>query len=95
MFLFLDLTNPYSSDSFTQAFGCGFDVFFSSRPAMSLKFFSVLIIFLVFDVEVVLVLPVCFPPVCATNTITAVIIQVVCVVLLVGLLLEVLNSSLT
>ena len=37
-------------------FECGFESFFKARGLVSLKFFSVVIVFLVFDVEVALVL---------------------------------------
>ena len=41
-----------------EAFECGFEAISRARSPFSLKFFMVVIIFLVFDVEVVLVLPI-------------------------------------
>nr|YP_006234056.1 NADH dehydrogenase subunit 3 [Archaeocroton sphenodonti]AET63096.1 NADH dehydrogenase subunit 3 [Archaeocroton sphenodonti] len=38
-------------------FECGFDPFSFSRASFSLKFFFIGIIFLIFDVEIVLILP--------------------------------------
>jgi NADH-ubiquinone oxidoreductase chain 3 len=40
------------------AFECGFDPFRSSRLPFSLRFYLIALIFLIFDVELVLIIPV-------------------------------------
>nr|YP_010983068.1 NADH dehydrogenase subunit 3 [Rhipicephalus pumilio]WOH23052.1 NADH dehydrogenase subunit 3 [Rhipicephalus pumilio] len=47
-------------------FECGFDPFSLSRVPFSLKFFFIGIVFLIFDVEIVVILP--FPLVLTTNS---------------------------
>uniref|UniRef100_UPI0030FEF8BB NADH dehydrogenase subunit 3 n=1 Tax=Amblyomma nitidum TaxID=1325864 RepID=UPI0030FEF8BB len=55
-FFFLSLKNILMKEKLSP-FECGFDPFSLSRVSFSLKFFFIAIIFLIFDVEIIIVLP--------------------------------------
>ena len=48
------IVSPQGPAFFT-SFECGFERFSRSRPPISLKFYTILLVFLVFDVEIVIV----------------------------------------
>nr|YP_009652701.1 NADH dehydrogenase subunit 3 [Dermacentor everestianus]QCF46398.1 NADH dehydrogenase subunit 3 [Dermacentor everestianus] len=56
MFLMMNYKNLESKEKYSP-FECGFDPFSLSRVPFSLKFFLIGIIFLVFDVEIVIIIP--------------------------------------
>nr|QHQ98463.1 NADH dehydrogenase subunit 3 [Quadristernoseta cf. intermedia XFX-2019] len=55
-FMILSGALPYDKEN-SSPFECGFDQFMTSRSPFSLRFFKISMIFLIFDVEVTLVLP--------------------------------------
>uniref|UniRef100_UPI0030FF3BB3 NADH dehydrogenase subunit 3 n=1 Tax=Amblyomma albolimbatum TaxID=1987572 RepID=UPI0030FF3BB3 len=55
-FKILNYNNNYSKEKLSP-FECGFDPFSLSRIPFSLKFFFIGIVFLVFDIEIVIILP--------------------------------------
>nr|UNO54267.1 NADH dehydrogenase subunit 3 [Dermacentor silvarum] len=56
MFMMMNFKNLESKEK-NSPFECGFDPFSLSRVPFSLKFFLIGIIFLVFDVEIVIIIP--------------------------------------
>lgn len=60
--LFLGLWRVRERIRRQESFECGFEPFISSRASLSLKFYLVLLVFLVFDVEVVLIAPLLLSP---------------------------------
>nr|QLD97121.1 NADH dehydrogenase subunit 3 [Dermacentor rhinocerinus]QLD97134.1 NADH dehydrogenase subunit 3 [Dermacentor rhinocerinus] len=56
LFVTINFSNVGSKEK-SSPFECGFDPFSMSRVPFSLKFFLIGIIFLVFDVEIVMILP--------------------------------------
>nr|YP_003288843.1 NADH dehydrogenase subunit 3 [Stylochyrus rarior]ACY35980.1 NADH dehydrogenase subunit 3 [Stylochyrus rarior] len=77
----------------TSSFECGFDPFFMTRTPFSLRFFKISIIFIIFDIEIILMLPLpLMPPLLNTsNTIT---VMVLLFIIMMGLLYEWLQGSL-
>nr|YP_010713287.1 NADH dehydrogenase subunit 3 [Scorpiops jendeki]WDA95737.1 NADH dehydrogenase subunit 3 [Scorpiops jendeki] len=67
------------------SFECGFDPFNSSRLSFSLQFFLIGIIFLIFDVEIALMLPV---PFCNVELFYVFILGIFVIILLFGLYFE-------
>nr|YP_007475034.1 NADH dehydrogenase subunit 3 [Haemaphysalis formosensis]AFU55283.1 NADH dehydrogenase subunit 3 [Haemaphysalis formosensis]UXX50204.1 NADH dehydrogenase subunit 3 [Haemaphysalis formosensis] len=55
-FMFLHFKNLKNKEKLSP-FECGFDPFSFSRVPFSLKFFFIGIVFLIFDVEIVIILP--------------------------------------
>nr|YP_010983055.1 NADH dehydrogenase subunit 3 [Haemaphysalis warburtoni]WOH23044.1 NADH dehydrogenase subunit 3 [Haemaphysalis warburtoni] len=56
LFYFINFKNLKSKEKLSP-FECGFDPFSFSRVPFSLKFFFIGIIFLIFDVEIIIILP--------------------------------------
>nr|YP_010534057.1 NADH dehydrogenase subunit 3 [Amblyomma gervaisi]UXX50152.1 NADH dehydrogenase subunit 3 [Amblyomma gervaisi] len=56
IFNFIKLSNTMTKEKFSP-FECGFDPFSLTRVSFSLKFFFIAIVFLIFDVEIVIILP--------------------------------------
>nr|NP_008503.1 NADH dehydrogenase subunit 3 [Ixodes hexagonus]AAD05510.1 NADH dehydrogenase 3 [Ixodes hexagonus] len=54
--LIMSLKSPLDKEKLSP-FECGFDPFSLSRIPFSLKFFLISIIFLIFDIEIVIILP--------------------------------------
>nr|UNS18833.1 NADH dehydrogenase subunit 3 [Ixodes ovatus] len=68
-------------------FECGFDPFSLSRVPFSLKFFLISVIFLIFDIEIVIILPL---PLLSQNKNMSFIISFICINILIlwGLMFE-------
>nr|BAW99961.1 NADH dehydrogenase subunit 3 [Mnais costalis] len=75
-------------------FECGFDPFYSARIPFSLKFFLIAVIFLIFDVEIAMILPVMMVMSTSDPTDWMMTFTVVIVILLVGLYYEWCQGSL-
>lgn len=56
MFFYIHFVNLNNKEKMSP-FECGFDPFSFSRVPFSLKFFYIGIVFLIFDVEIVIILP--------------------------------------
>ena len=70
------------------SFECGFDPLLNSRVPFSLKFFLVSIIFLIFDVELVLLLPLGYIYTVYNRLVIRVIGVLIILVLIIGLVYE-------
>ena len=79
-------TDPPSS--FSDRFECGFESFTKSRLMFSFKFYLVLLIFLVFDVEVVVTLPLGLVRGIIGSSSSQILVVLLLFTLLAGLLLE-------
>jgi len=77
-----------SQSDYFRPFECGFERFSSARVPFSLKFYLVVVIFLVFDLEVVILIPIPETIISLHNYNVANVVTVIIVLLILGLLLE-------
>uniref|UniRef100_A0AAU6PCM6 NADH-ubiquinone oxidoreductase chain 3 n=1 Tax=Euseius sacchari TaxID=3061191 RepID=A0AAU6PCM6_9ACAR len=68
------------------SFECGFNPFFSPQTPFSIQFFKILLIFLLFDMEIIIILP--LPFFTATTTYLNIMITLIIILLLLSLLFE-------
>nr|WQF69093.1 NADH dehydrogenase subunit 3 [Amblyomma auricularium] len=86
IFMFMKFMNLLSKEKLSP-FECGFDPFSLSRVPFSLKFFFIGIVFLVFDVEIIVILP--FPILFFNKSISLFIsFMMINILILIGLLYE-------
>nr|YP_044784.1 NADH dehydrogenase subunit 3 [Amblyomma triguttatum]BAD24957.1 NADH dehydrogenease subunit 3 [Amblyomma triguttatum] len=86
IFKFLEFHNYLSKEKLSP-FECGFDPFTLSRVPFSLKFFFIGIVFLVFDIEIVIVTP--FPLLLKSkNLIFVLFFILINFIIILGLLME-------
>nr|CCI69465.1 NADH dehydrogenase subunit 3 [Metacrangonyx panousei] len=69
-------------------FECGFDPFKKARTAFSIRFFLISIIFLIFDIEIVILLPVGLLMNYYLNSYFSLITTIIIIILVVGLVHE-------
>nr|YP_010350390.1 NADH dehydrogenase subunit 3 [Ixodes hirsti]UOK09871.1 NADH dehydrogenase subunit 3 [Ixodes hirsti] len=87
MIISMTLTkNKFLNKEKLSPFECGFDPFSVSRMSFSLKFFMIAVIFLIFDIEIILILP--FPFILSKKMIYPISITIVMMIILMGLLYE-------
>nr|ASM82741.1 NADH dehydrogenase subunit 3 [Hapalopeza occipitalis] len=92
-FIVMLLTNMLSKKNIedrekSSPFECGFDPMSSSRMPFSLRFFLIAVIFLIFDVEIALILPMTIIPL-TSNLITWMITSMIFIfILIIGLFHE-------
>nr|WQF69084.1 NADH dehydrogenase subunit 3 [Amblyomma calcaratum] len=86
MFLCMFFKNSMSKEKLSP-FECGFDPFSLSRVPFSLKFFFIGIVFLIFDVEIIIIIP--FPILIFSKNFSIIISFILInLVIMFGLLLE-------
>nr|NP_542487.1 NADH dehydrogenase subunit 3 [Thyropygus sp. DVL-2001]AAL18221.1 NADH dehydrogenase subunit 3 [Thyropygus sp. DVL-2001] len=87
-------TPPQPDRENLSPFECGFDPKNTSRTPFSLQFFLIAVIFLIFDVEIALLLPIPIIMSNFTSTNTLMLIVIFIVILLLGLYYEWSNGAL-
>lgn len=74
------------------SFECGFNSFFCPRVSFSIQFFKILLVFLFFDMEIVVVLPLIFIKI--FSLLSLILIILIMLILLIGLYIEFKEGSL-
>nr|YP_009501898.1 NADH dehydrogenase subunit 3 [Euphyllura phillyreae]AWU48902.1 NADH dehydrogenase subunit 3 [Euphyllura phillyreae] len=69
-------------------FECGFDPFSNSRISFSIHFFSIMLMFLIFDIEITILLPIPILKLMVTNNSWVMMISFMSLILILGLILE-------
>nr|YP_010329459.1 NADH dehydrogenase subunit 3 [Haemaphysalis mageshimaensis]UNO53994.1 NADH dehydrogenase subunit 3 [Haemaphysalis mageshimaensis] len=85
MFLLIHFKNLKNKEKMSP-FECGFDPFSFSRVPFSLKFFYIGIVFLIFDVEIVIIVP--FPLIMSFNLYLFLAFLFINLIILLGLIFE-------
>nr|QAB05982.1 NADH dehydrogenase subunit 3 [Ixodes tasmani] len=78
--------NKFMDKEKLSPFECGFDPLSISRMSFSLKFFMIAIIFLIFDIEIILILP--FPIILNKNLSLFISVTTIMVIIMMGLMYE-------
>uniref|UniRef100_A0AAU6PBS0 NADH-ubiquinone oxidoreductase chain 3 n=1 Tax=Amblyseius hainanensis TaxID=3061184 RepID=A0AAU6PBS0_9ACAR len=74
------------------SFECGFSPILSPRVPFSIQFFKILLIFLLFDMEIIIVLP--LPMFLSKSVFNVVLISVILLVIILGLFFEMMDGNL-
>nr|YP_054511.1 NADH dehydrogenase subunit 3 [Ixodes uriae]BAD27247.1 NADH dehydrogenase subunit 3 [Ixodes uriae] len=83
---FLLTKNKFMDKEKLSPFECGFDPFSISRVSFSLKFFMIAVIFLIFDIEIILILP--FPFITNNSIMYPLTILFIMLIIFLGLIYE-------
>uniref|UniRef100_A0AAU6PCL7 NADH-ubiquinone oxidoreductase chain 3 n=1 Tax=Amblyseius obtuserellus TaxID=3061186 RepID=A0AAU6PCL7_9ACAR len=74
------------------SFECGFSPILSPRVPFSIQFFKILLIFLLFDMEIIIVLP--LPMFLSKGVFSVILITVILLVIILGLFFEMMDGNL-
>nr|YP_010324891.1 NADH dehydrogenase subunit 3 [Haemaphysalis punctata]UNO53942.1 NADH dehydrogenase subunit 3 [Haemaphysalis punctata] len=85
MFIFMQFNNLKNKEKLSP-FECGYDPFSFSRVPFSLKFFFIGIVFLIFDVEIIIIIP--FPLLVNYNIYMFISFMIINLMILIGLVME-------
>nr|WGU50332.1 NADH dehydrogenase subunit 3 [Laemobothrion sp.] len=80
-------TSSSSSEGSGMPFECGFEPSFTLRVPLSIQFFSVMMIFLVFDLEIMMFIPPLLAPL-SSSSFPLLMMSIMFLILMIGLILE-------